>query len=218
MPPVCPLTDKKIENEIIVFYGEDQVYLINKQIYLSISDFHECEFGDNVRIRLGMANEEEKPIPATNPTPLPSKPSKPNPPSKSFYDTATYTQPSYSLSLDQSIQIPSFPEESKQEVDVPIEGLIASVALALAIFQQAKQKKNEAESHKCCSESKIKLSDLDAKIQKLDAKIDEKTQKESKALHAEIYEQYKEIKDLKEDSEHVKEVLQQMIDFMKKKS
>lgn len=222
MAPPCPLPSKRIENEVILFKPHDLVYLLNQGITMTMPEFHECDFGENVRIRIGMEFEKE-PSSQNLPVPKPSltKATKPEEPSKPF--KVDYPQVNYNLTLDNSLfeykaVPPPPPEPPPPQMDLPIEGFIATAAMALALFQQAKQKKNEAEAQKCCAESKVKFSEFDAKLQKLDAKIEERTQKESKALHAEIYEQYKELKELREDSQHVKEVLQQMIDFMKKKT
>lgn len=97
MAPPCPLTSKRIENEVILFKSNDLVYLSRQGITMTMPEFHECEFGDDVRIRIGMEFENEKP----HPKPSPKKAIKPEEPQQPF--KTDYPQVNYNLTLDNSL-------------------------------------------------------------------------------------------------------------------
>lgn len=94
-------------------------------------------------------------------------------------------------------------------------GAAAASALIISALQAASNAKKQAESAKCCSDSKISYNELNTKLSRLEADIKRKSETDNKALHAEMYEHYKELKDLKEDSENVKDLLGKLVDRMK---
>jgi hypothetical protein len=111
--------------------------------------------------------------------------------------------------------------EDKQEYSYPISisdsvtTIAASIAMVMAVMQNARAKKRELESAKCCSDSKINIEKLDSKISDLDKRLDSIREKDNKAIHAEMYEHYKELKELKEDSENLKDILQKVVERLK---
>jgi hypothetical protein len=215
MSPPCPLTNKLIENEIVEFKAGDIAYLLDRGVSISIDEFKECDIGNNVVIRIKTEDEkvDEPPI---------VKSQKRKQPKKIEDDSAvtvpfmtSHTIPEYQLSIDKSLfrevvhNEPAVKDESESSLSV--EGVVAGLAMVLAIAQQIKQKKNEAQAQRCCTDSKIKFSEYDSRIKALDAKIDEKTKQESKTLHAELYEQYKELKELKDDASEIKDVISRLM-------
>jgi hypothetical protein len=194
--PVCPLTSGIIEDEIVVFKSEKVVFLLKREIYMSMEDFKECDLADGVIIRIGMADETPTDTQPTIPKPKKVVPVEPIdlPKPKPFNDS-DYAKPEYNLTLDTSLfvatKVEQVQETPKPEFDIPVEGIIATVAMALAVLQQVKQKKND---------------------------VDEKTKQESKTLQAEMYEQYKELKDLKSDAEELKGVVGDLLTYIKNKS
>lgn len=221
--PVCPLTSGIIEDEIVVFKSEKVVFLLKREIYMSMEDFKECDLADGVIIRIGLADETPTDTQPTIPKPKKVVPVEPIdlPKPKPFNDS-DYAKPEYNLTLDTALfvatRVEQVQEVAKPESDLPVEGIMATVAIALAVLQQVKQKKNDAESKKCCVENKFKFSEYDTKLEKLNIKIDEKTKQESKTLQAEMYEQYKELKDLKSDAEELKGVVGNLLTYIKNKS
>ncbi len=204
--------DGTIENESIRFVevnGTFLMYLPNRKIYITTDDFVNCPIGDNVRFVFDMVDE-------------PIKKKIINTPSMPSDDTSFYSAEPNPIDLSLKIEPIMYTQtrENKpiQEPDLPFDftGLVASSALVLAIIQQAYQKKKQAESAKCCSDSKVKISQLDSEIKRLETKIETKNEESSKALHAEIIEQYKEMKELRDDANDVKEVVQRLIDREKR--
>lgn len=204
--------DGTIENESIRFVevnGTFLMYLPNRKIYITTDDFVNCPIGDNVRFVFDMVDE-------------PIKKKIINTPSMPSDDTSFYSAEPNPIDLSLKIEPIMYTQtrENKpiQEPDLPFDftGLVASSALVLAIIQQAYQKKKQAESAKCCSDSKVKISQLDSEIKRLETKIETKNEESSKALHAEIVEQYKEMKELRDDANDVKEVVQRLIDREKR--
>ena len=109
------------------------------------------------------------------------------------------------------------PEDLPSDINVvdSLTALAASAALIIGIVQNARAKKRELESAKCCSESKLNIERLDSKLAELDKRIDSAREKDNKALHAEMYEHYKELKELKEDSDELKDILQKVVERLK---
>ncbi len=109
------------------------------------------------------------------------------------------------------------PEDLPSDINVvdSLTALAASAALILGVVQNARAKKRELESAKCCSESKLNIERLDSKLAELDKRIDSARTKDNKALHAEMYEHYKELKELKEDSDELKDILQKVVERLK---
>lgn len=219
--PVCPLTSGIIEDEIVVLKSEQVVFLLKRGIYMSMQDFKECDLANGVILRIGTADEKPTDDQPTIPKPKKVVPVEPlDLPKPRPFNDSDYEKPEYNLTLDNSLFITAKTEPiqdvPKTEYDLPIEGMVATVAMALALIQQVKQKKNEAESKKCCTESKFKFSEYDSKIEKLNLKIDEKTKQETKTLQAEMYEQYKELKDLRSDAEELKGVVSNLLTYMTK--
>lgn len=220
MPPdvVCPLTSGVIEDEIVTFVGEG-VMLKNKNIYMSMNEFLACDLANGVIIRVHLAEgpKDEQKLPKSVPKLKKLEPTDvPN--TKPFFDS-DYEKPDYKLTLEPLTMVASTVQEQPEQntFDLPVEGIMATVAMALAVLQQVKQKKNDVESKKCCTESKVKFTEYDTKIEKLNKKIDESAQKESKAIHAEMYEQYKELKEMREDANGLKEVVSNLIELVKHK-
>jgi hypothetical protein len=213
MAPPCPLANKLIENEIVEFKAGDKALLLDRKIEITIDEFKECDIGNNVVIRI-KTEDEVVPIDLQNQKPTKRKPKKSIDDSNAPFNQS-YPLPDYKLEINPPVYSQEIEavdtETNHKESIIGVEGVVASIAMVLAIAQQIKQKKSEAESKKCCADNKIKFGEYDSKIQALDTKIDEKTKQESKALHAEIYEQYKELKELKDDSNELKEVLSRLI-------
>jgi hypothetical protein len=113
----------------------------------------------------------------------------------------------------ESIVKPDIP----QVLNIPdsLTAVAASAAILMAIVQNAKAKKRELESAKCCSDSKISIERLDSKLTDLDKRLDAVREKDNKALHAEMYEHYKELKELKEDSDNLKDILDKVVERLK---
>ena len=109
------------------------------------------------------------------------------------------------------------PEDLPSDINIvdSLTALAASAALIIGIMQNARAKKRELESAKCCSESKFNIERLDSKLSELDKRIDSARVKDNKALHAEMYEHYKELKELKEDSDELKDILQKVVERLK---
>jgi hypothetical protein len=109
------------------------------------------------------------------------------------------------------------PEDLPSDINIvdSLTALAASAALILGVVQNARAKKRELESAKCCSESKLNIERLDSKLAELDKRIDSARTKDNKALHAEMYEHYKELKELKEDSDELKDILQKVVERLK---
>lgn len=202
--------DGTIENESIRFVevnGTFLMYLPTRKIYITTEDFVNCPIGDNVRFVFDMVDEpikkKVKPVIETDSPPF-------------------YSQEPEALDLSLKIEPIMYTQTKQnkpiQEPDLPFDftGLVASSALVLALIQQAYQKKKQAESAKCCSESKVRISQLDSEIKRLETKIETKNEESSKTLHAEIVEQYKEMKELREDATEVKEIIQRLIDREKR--
>ena len=215
MSPPCPLTNKLIENEIVEFKAGDIAYLLDRGVSISIDEFKECDIGNNVVIRIKTEDEkvDEPPIVKSQKRKQPKKIEDDSAVTAPFM--TSHTIPEYKLSIDKSLfrevvhNEPAIKDESESSLSV--EGVVAGLAMVLAIAQQIKQKKNEAQAQRCCADSKIKFSEYDSRIKALDAKIDEKTKQESKALHAELYEQYKELKELKDDASEIKDVISRLM-------
>lgn len=204
--------DGILENESIRFVainGTFMMYLPNRKVYITTDDFVNCPIGDNVRFVFDMVDEPIKK--KTILKPVIQDDGVP------FY-SAEPTPIDLSLKIEPIMYTQTKENKPIQEPDLPFDvtGLIASSALVLAIIQQAYQKKKQAESAKCCSDSKIKISQLDSEIKRLETKIETKNEESSKALHAEIVEQYKEMKELRDDANDVKEVVQRLIDREKR--
>lgn len=107
--------------------------------------------------------------------------------------------------------------EPKELPDVPdlITSIVATAALGLAILQQAKANKDKLESSKCCSDTKVKLSELSSKVSEIETKLASSAEESKKAIHAEMYETYQELKQIKEDSDSLKEILLKVVDRLK---
>ncbi len=93
-------------------------------------------------------------------------------------------------------------------------GGAASVALAMSVIQQVRQKKKEAESSVCCNNNKMEISQFNAKLQKLETEIKTKAESDNKGMIAEILETRKEIKDIKEEFEDSQENLKKLIEII----
>ncbi len=207
--PSCPLTNKLIENEVVQINSSDYVFLVNRGLHLHINDFIACELGANVRIVIPTQD-----VPVYHPHNFKLHTIAQKRATSKFYTDAPAKQ-EYKLQLDTSITMPNLDYVEPPKNDTPVAGIVAGLAMLLSVVQQVRQKKKEVESEKCCADSKVKFTEYDSKIQKLDIKIEERTKEESKALHAEMYEQYKELKELRDDSEQVKELLTKVVHNLK---
>lgn len=218
--PVCPITSGIIEDEIVVFKSERVVFLKKKGIYMSMDEFKECDLANGVIIRIGLADEKPEDTQPTIPKPKKVVPMEPLdlPKPKPFNDS-DYAKPEYNLTLDSRLFVASTlqdtHETSADPTVVSIEGIVATVAIALTLLQQVRQKKNDAESKKCCIDNKLKFTEYETKLQNLEVKLNERTKEESKALHAEIYEQYKSLKELRDDTDDLKSILSRVINTIK---
>lgn len=205
-----------IENEDLSF-GESEsgrIYLFLKKAnkYIPFDNINDCIWGDNNKF-VFYVQEEPKPKKSIS---FLKKPTA----SKPFNTHVVY--PKYELklqemkplTLDAHEPLPiQLPEEKYNLNDIFV-GSAAGIAMLLSVIQQVKQKKQQAESAKCCSESKIEIQKINYKFQELEQKINAKNEKENKALYAEMYEHYKELKEVKEDIDSTKEVLSKAINHI----
>jgi hypothetical protein len=93
-------------------------------------------------------------------------------------------------------------------------GGAAAIAMVMAVTQQIRQKKKEAEASLCCNNNKLEISKFDVKLQKLEAELKASHEKDNKGMIAEILETRKEIKDIKEEFESGKEDIQKLIEII----
>lgn len=219
--PVCPLTNPVIQDEIVQVKSNG-FFLLNRGVHLSLDSFLACELGNNVRLvifvgEIPLAPPTEFKLHKVN-TRVANTKFKLHKVNTQVADTkfnTDYKKPEYKLTMAEvsmpKLDIPPL----EKEADTPVAGIVAALAMALSVAQQVRQKKNEAESQKCCTDSKVRFSEYDNKLQRLDVKIEERTKEESKAIHAEMYEQYKELKELREDSEEVKNILTKVVNSIK---
>jgi hypothetical protein len=215
MSPPC-----RIEGELKLGANESNqtfVWYIPEQRWLTMEEFAKCEIGSDVKIVLKIQNEKVKSknaLPYTNNSPL-----------IPFNNNHDFGISPGALTLqdlgltNEEIQQPI--NETKHPIDTPTTtisdlfvGGAATIAMALSIAQQIRQKKNEAEASMCCNNNKMEISKFDMKLQKLETELKAKAEKDNKGLIAEVLETRKEIKEIKENFETGKQDIQKIIEII----
>jgi hypothetical protein len=121
-----------------------------------------------------------------------------------IYETRQPTQPQ---------AIPQ-PDHALSSISDLLVGGAATIAMALAIFQQIKQKKQQADNQLCCNNNKLEISKFDAKLQKLEADLKTEQSKDTKSFLAELAETRREIHTVKDDLKHDKEDIQKIVEII----
>lgn len=206
-----------IENEDLAF-GESEsgnVYLFLKKSnkYIPMKDIDKCIWGDNNKFVFYIAEEEIKKKQSVFKKPVISN--------KPFNNFVQY--PKYELKLEDMKPLVlqqektienQIPQNDVFPIDTLFIGGAATIAMLMSVFQQAKQKKQQIESNKCCADSKIEIQKVNYKLQEFEQKVNAKNEKENKALYAEMYEHYKELKEVKEEVDDTKQVLSKAINHI----
>lgn len=216
MSPPC-----KIEGQLKLGANQDNqtfIWYRPENRWLSMDEFKKCDIGADAKIVLQIQNEKVKSknvISYSNP--ISTAP---------FFSSIDFSISPTTLKLDDMgiIQYepehqttPSLPPDPTSLSDI-FTGSAAAIAMVMAVIQQVKQKKNEAEASMCCNNNKMEISKFDMKLQKLETEIKAKSEKDNKGMFAEILETRKEIRDMKEDFEHGKEDLQKLIEIIELQS
>ena len=200
--------------------GNTFIWWADGNKWLTLDEFNDCEIDDGAKFVLYMKDEIQHKVEHKH-----VAPDLPNSSHLPFNLNTTYSLSPIPLKLEefklnyetrqqpQSETIPSTDPVSTSLSDLFIGGA-ASVALALSVIQQVRQKKKEAEASVCCNNNKIEISKFDAKLQKLETEIKVKADKDNKGMIVEILEARKEIRDIKEQFEHDKEDIQKIIEIM----
>lgn len=212
----CKVPEGLIQKESLKFgigreSGMLYYYLERQGIYLTQEEFEACEIGEDVKVVMNYNTEKVKSVMRKPVVDVDANlpPFKVDPPSSIKLIDTNLTQLESITLKEQPVEAPFF-----SPADMALGG-VSTFVMVMSILQTVNQKKKEAESKKCCSDTKIAYNNLEAKVSKLEADFKAKAEENSKALHAELYEQYKELKDLKEDSKEVKEILSKVIDKIK---
>lgn len=121
-----------------------------------------------------------------------------------IYETGQPTQP-------QTIPQPDHIVNSISDLFI---GGAATVALALSVLQQVKQKKQQIEANLCCNNNKIEINKFDVKLQKLEADFKAEQVKDNKSFIAELAETRREIKEVKDNLNQDKEDIQKIVDII----
>lgn len=216
MSPPC-----KIEGQLKLGANQDNqtfIWYRPENRWLSMDEFKKCDIGADAKIVIQIQNEKVKSknvISYSNP--ISTAP---------FFSSIDFSISPTTLKLDDMgiIQYepepqttPPLPPDPTSLSDI-FTGSAAAIAMVMAVIQQVKQKKNEAEASMCCNNNKMEISKFDMKLQKLETEIKAKSEKDNKGMFAEILETRKEIRDMKEDFEHGKEDLQKIIEIIELQS
>jgi len=207
---------KLAENE----KGELYFYLVNSKKFISSKEFENCDLGDNTKFVFYTIDE----------APPKKKVYKKNDINRNNNQSFVFDSSNYSLSPGK-FELKELTPLILKEEDIPIKeelplsnsisdifvGGAASVALALSVFQQIRQKKKEAESSACCNNNKIEINSIKTELKAVKKEIEAKHESSNKAMHAEIIEHYKEMKEMKDDFDEVKDVIEKIIDKVGKK-
>jgi len=202
---------KLAENE----KGELYFYLVASKQYIPYKDLSDCDFGDNAKFVFYTIDE----------APPKKKVYKKNDNTGINGQSFVFGSSNYSLSPGK-LELKEFIPLTLKEEEIPIKeelplsnsisdffvGGAASVALALSVFQQVRQKKKEAESSMCCNNNKIEINSIKTELKAMKKEIEAKHESSNKAMHAEIIEHYKEMKEIKDDFDEVKNVIEKIID------
>lgn len=199
--------------------GETFVWWPDQDRWLSMNEFKKCQIQPGTKFVLYIKNEikhkvENKNV-ASNLNPASTTP---------FNNTANYSISPAALTL-QKLEPITYEQQSIPETITPppitptsvsdlFVGGAATIAMVMAVAQQIRQKKKDAESSLCCNNNKMEISKIDMKIQKLETEIKASHEKDNKGIIAEILETRKEIKDIKEEFESGKEDIQKLIEII----
>jgi hypothetical protein len=196
--------------------NETFIWYVPENRWLNMEEFTKCEIGTDVKIVLKIQNEKVKKHASNYPdlslTPFNNNFDYNLSPSKlvlTDMGVLHYEEQSQSEPVSTS----TTPPNTTSLGDI-FTGSAAAIAMVMAVMQQVKQKKNEAEATMCCNNNKIEISKFDMKLQKLETEIKAKTEKDNKGMFAEILETRKEIKDIKEEFASGKEDLQKIIEIV----
>ena len=120
---------------------------------------------------------------------------------------------------DQTVLVSAHPYDTATEItqdtydpSIISANVIAILAVVFTAASTINKKKKEAESTKCCMDSRTQIESLKIKLEKLEQQYTSATENSSKAIYAEMYEHYKELKELKEDSSALKDVVSKLIE------
>ncbi len=215
-PNKCPIETPQKRQEILLGVGESgrhYFYIQNGKKFLTEEQFLDC-LDNNILVEPYFSIKIATEIAAKKQTQ--TKPEYTQQ-TQSFY-SAPIEKQNLSLKIESIMYEPSkaplnIPEQNKvTDINSILVGGTAILAMAMSALQNIKQKKDKLENQKCCSDSKLRLSNIEQDINTLKAQSKES----DKAVHAEIYEQYKQLKELREDSEEVKTLVEKLINVTRK--
>ncbi len=195
--------------------GETFVWWNEGKKWLNMEEFAKCEIETGTKFILKIGTEKVKINAPTNFSHLPYA---------SFNSNINYSISPTPLTIE-SFELKNEQRQPEPQTTPPpntdivsitdlFVGGTASLALAMSVIQQVRQKKKEAESSVCCNNNKMEISQFNAKLQKLETEIKTKAESDNKGMIAEILETRKEIKDIKEEFEDSQENLKKLIEII----